>query len=621
MTKFKKLVVSIMPFFLALLSQAQPLSGSYTIGGTTPNYATMAAAATALNTSGVSGPVIMNIAPGVYVEQITLNAIAGASAVNTITFQSQTLDSTSVTLSYNANTTSNNFLIYLNNCDHITFKGITFQPLNSTNKIAIYAYNGCSDIHITNNLFTNGWISVINAGFPSLYNEFSNNRFTTATSVDHISLTSNNINRSKGTLIENNIFEGTAKRSMYIYGEDSLFIRGNFITGSRTNNTVDLNFCGPNLTIEKNRITIASNTGIFFNQCSGNTNDRIMVRNNMIKSNNNALWVNYTNYISILNNTLQTGSSSGTCSIYFSSNNSNVDLYNNIISNTMGGFGMIFSQSSLITTTNSNYNAIYSSSSNNVRVVSTNYTLLNWTATYGKDVNSIDNQPIYVSPTDLHLDNCTPLNGMAIPLSQVLDDFDGQSRNPLTPDIGADEFDLNLNSFQDIAILGPVSPDTTSCVLENQIEVAVVNHSIFPINSFQIDYLLFDQVMYSGVINTVIPPGDTITVVLGSYDFNHNTGYDMSFVVSLPNNEPDDYPIDNAYSFTYYHLNNLTIFEKLVDDCSTNSELNIKSFPCESILWSTGETTRLITVSNPGNYSVTVTTNGGCILTDSITIN
>ena len=34
--------------------------------------------------------------------------------------------------------------------------------------------------------------------------------------------------------------------------------------------------------------------------------------------------------------------------------------------------------------------------------------------------------------------------------------------------------------------------------------------------------------------------------------------------------------------------------------------------PNETYLWSTGETTRMIRVTTPGNYSVTITNLGGC---------
>ncbi|MBK7407288.1 MAG: hypothetical protein IPJ40_03870 [Saprospirales bacterium] len=85
------LLLSLTPLF----TQAQ-LNGTYTIGGANPDYATIAAAVSALNQSGVNGPVVFNIRDGSYVEQATMNAIPGSSTANTVTFQSESGDSSAV---------------------------------------------------------------------------------------------------------------------------------------------------------------------------------------------------------------------------------------------------------------------------------------------------------------------------------------------------------------------------------------------------------------------------------------------------------------------------------------------------------------------------------------------
>ena len=85
-----------------------PLSGIYTIGGTSPDYATFSLAAVDLNNRGVSGPVTFNVRSGGYTEHFELFDVPGASATNTIIFQSESGDSTSVILSYNATATMDN---------------------------------------------------------------------------------------------------------------------------------------------------------------------------------------------------------------------------------------------------------------------------------------------------------------------------------------------------------------------------------------------------------------------------------------------------------------------------------------------------------------------------------
>ena len=64
---------------------AQPLSGNYSIPG---NYKTFTAAAAALQSNGVSGPVTFVVVPGTYTESFSLPPVQGASSTNTITFRS-----------------------------------------------------------------------------------------------------------------------------------------------------------------------------------------------------------------------------------------------------------------------------------------------------------------------------------------------------------------------------------------------------------------------------------------------------------------------------------------------------------------------------------------------------
>jgi hypothetical protein len=67
------------------LSFGIPLSGNYTIGGTTPNFATLNEAVNTIKCGGVTGAVTFNIRPGIYRERVSVPAILGASNKNWIT--------------------------------------------------------------------------------------------------------------------------------------------------------------------------------------------------------------------------------------------------------------------------------------------------------------------------------------------------------------------------------------------------------------------------------------------------------------------------------------------------------------------------------------------------------
>jgi hypothetical protein len=99
------------------------LIGNFTIGGSTPDYATVAAAVSDLNNYGVCGPVTFDIRNGTYSGNYDLGNIAGTSATNTITFKSESGNRNNVILSNNSASTAN-YILKLNNTKFVTFKNV-----------------------------------------------------------------------------------------------------------------------------------------------------------------------------------------------------------------------------------------------------------------------------------------------------------------------------------------------------------------------------------------------------------------------------------------------------------------------------------------------------------------
>lgn len=100
-------------FFLFCLSPFRlhaVLAGSYTIGGINPDFATIKAAIDNLNNSGVSAPVVFKIRDGVYNENIPRIWYRNFS-VDSITFQSESLDSSAVIITNNNIASSHTFSI------------------------------------------------------------------------------------------------------------------------------------------------------------------------------------------------------------------------------------------------------------------------------------------------------------------------------------------------------------------------------------------------------------------------------------------------------------------------------------------------------------------------------
>ena len=81
---------------------------------------------------GISGPITFNILSGTYDDPVTLGQVYGASATNTITFQSADANADSVIWENTANSSTTNYVLKLNGADHITLKNITFKNVGAS---------------------------------------------------------------------------------------------------------------------------------------------------------------------------------------------------------------------------------------------------------------------------------------------------------------------------------------------------------------------------------------------------------------------------------------------------------------------------------------------------------
>ena len=99
------------------------------------------------------------------------------------------------------------------------------------------------------------------------------------------------------------------------------------------------------------------------------------------------------------------------------------------------------------------------------RIGTTSYTSLSsWKTITGQESNSVNINPVFVSDLDLHL---IPLSNISLgnlgtPLSQISLDIDGDIRNSLIPDMGADEFNSQLCSNASSGILN-TTPSNIIC--------------------------------------------------------------------------------------------------------------------------------------------------------------
>ncbi|MBP6639074.1 MAG: hypothetical protein KA293_02195, partial [Bacteroidia bacterium] len=131
------------------LSVCTGMSGTYTVngglatGGT--NYNNFYDLSAALGGCGISGPVLVNVVPGVYNQSFTIGHINGVSSINTVTIDG---GDTSLVTIQSSISTANGSIITLDSADYVTFRGIKVNSLGVTYGSCFKLTNGANNVTI-----------------------------------------------------------------------------------------------------------------------------------------------------------------------------------------------------------------------------------------------------------------------------------------------------------------------------------------------------------------------------------------------------------------------------------------------------------------------------------------
>lgn len=480
MRKFFTLLFIAMTGFAAV-SQAA-LSGTYTVGGTTPDYATPAAAASALVSQGVSGPVTFNIRPGTYTGKVDVNAFAGASEVNRVTFQSENGDSTSVIITDVAGSTATgNYTVSVYGADYVTFRQVTISRTgsgtysvvfridniatgttiencvlvgqtggsNSTNNVIIYSpAGGVSADSITtvrhNNIF-NGAYGVYFAGPNVTLREPRNN-------------------------VSDNYFAGQIGRAIHLQDQRNPEVHHNIIESATTaagfygiytsnvdrgmnihNNRLDIRGTGNSYGIHlNNSVSTAGSEGLIANNSISMTGTGTQLGIHCVGSSFQKIYYNSINIYSTV-----------AAAVAFNINgtaNANLSVMNNNFV-CKGGRGILVPNNAASALVACNYNNLFGGAATGSWADTNRVTLADWQAASGYDANSVSGDPQYVSDLDLHAASAI-VNDNAMAVPEVTEDFDGDTRSATNPDMGADEFTPLADNVGPVAF---ISPAVSSC--------------------------------------------------------------------------------------------------------------------------------------------------------------
>ena len=518
--------ILLLPTFLF----SQCLSGTYNLGGTSPDFTTFASVEFALENLGVCGAVTINVFPGVYNERLDLDHIPGSSATNTIEIVSTSTNVGDVKLSVPSENFGSlpNFVLRVNGADYVTFKGITIQRTGSgTQANAVIVDNQSEHIHFENN--------IIETRYPS--NNLLDDIYTVwvTDSLNHdISFVGNTINRgyiglwmeasatstTNNVLIQNNVFDNSRDIHLKLSYLNNVTLDGNTFTSNNTNLTfaTRLRSIQNGLTITNNKVYITDAQGIFLWNCIGTANNPISIVNNMVKTESYCLPISNSHYVDIYHNSLySTGTSYSGTTLNIYSNSTNINVINNNI--TSLGYCV-----DLPSNVNTNYNNLYSAVNTIGRFNNTNYTTLaSWQTGTSQDAQSVSLPISYVSSNDLHIDNQLNFDNLGTPIAGITTDIDGEIRDQTSPDIGADEYTyIPPNAvFNDLALVDfkDYTKSTLNYVCHSSgqpLEVIIKNTGDNNITGFLVDF------KQNGVSQNLtqwtgfLAPNDEDTIIVGS---------------------------------------------------------------------------------------------------------
>jgi len=448
----------------AIITVQMP-AGTYTInpsGSGATNYTTFNAALTDLENRGICGAVNFNVSNGTYNEQVIIPTITGSSATNTITFQSASGDSAAVILTDTSSSTAGagNCTLCMNGGSYITFNKLTIQRTGTkTNAVVISQHSGGSshNVNYTNNRIICGSTTSLNIyGMKSddtMY-VFSHNYIQGGSDgIEWFSI------GAKGFVFEYNTVTDFAAGGVVFEDLVNPLVLGNTITQPQTSSTTGIAMNGGNIgsLVEKNIIYLnKEGTGIneyvdSATSANPNTiaNNFITIGDTLLSSNtggtgihsNNSQYENiYYNSINIVDKKLSTTS----LGLYFTNSvahSCHVNVENNIVSTTSGGLAVNLNgtDASYYVVT-CNYNDYYTRGTYIGNYSNTNKTTLaSWQSATGKDANSINVKPLYITDTT-NLYTFNPALKVGTSLSLITDDINGNTRSTTTPDMGASEF-------------------------------------------------------------------------------------------------------------------------------------------------------------------------------------
>jgi hypothetical protein len=275
----------------AFAGDCPALSGQLTIGKAEgSDYATINEAVTALKCGGVSGPVTFFIESGNYNEKLVISSIPGASALNTVTFESKSGSNADAIISY----ATADATVILNGASYVSFENITIDHKTATYGNCLRVEGKSTNLHFKSVIFEGVEVARTGANSATIY-------FSPSAPKSNIAFEDCDINNGsdgiiKGgasadvpdtkTSITGSLFFNQYESALVLANEDAPVITSNVVSTLSTYKEyqgLNLQNISNSLIVSNNIVTAANGSvGLSMKDCVAQANNMGQITNNSI---------------------------------------------------------------------------------------------------------------------------------------------------------------------------------------------------------------------------------------------------------------------------------------------------------------------------------------------------
>ncbi len=598
--------------------------GVYTIGGLNPSYPSLNVAVGLLNGGGVFGPVTFLLRDGTYNEQIYLNNFAGTGEYHPVVFRSESSNADNVVVQSDGTS-----VITINGADYVTFKQMTIklsntETSNEENGNAILMRGLNSHIYIENCKIHGLPTAPYTIGAGILVDEGSDNLHIKNSSLRYFG-TDVGFNiytnfQNEAPVIKNCAFGSEGQYGILARNVNNLnIVQCDFQPKSKQ--PILLENCTGQISLSQNSIQQTTETGLMMLGCSSASSNGLIANNYIKTTGGNPVVMTNCSGLKLYYNTIRLENATAARFALRIDSSDNIAAKNNIFY--ASGASNLGGAVRLNQAFDFDYNDFYTTAGFRTMLGATTYNNLNaWQTATQNDEHSLSVDPMFQDPS--HFITTTALDCKPLVITSISIDLDGDPRDAITPDIGADEFGVASTTNADLQLLSVIATPSACNLPSNQvISVNIKNNGESAVHTFVLIYNINGNNGVSEIYNgDSIQVGQTIT-----YNFNQTADFsaDGTYLISVLASINGDINLSNNATST-------SVMNYVSPTANISASPNTVACPGTTVvltasgggsyIWSTNLSASSITLSptTTATYTVTVFAATGCSSTVSQTI-